>query len=34
MQQEWRAHGTLVEPHDYDAVPRNVAVVDLDLRSG
>ncbi len=33
VQQEQRAHGVLVVPHDHDAVPRNVAFVDLDLRS-
>ncbi len=33
MQQEARAHGVLVAPHDHDAVPKNVACVALDLRS-
>ncbi len=33
MQQEARAHGVLVAPHDHEAVPKNVAFVDLDLRS-
>ncbi len=32
MQQEARAHGVLVAPHDHEAVPKNVAFVDLDLR--
>ncbi|MEX0801231.1 MAG: hypothetical protein WD379_08440 [Dehalococcoidia bacterium] len=32
IQQEARAHGTLVVPHDHAAVPTNVAFVDLDLR--
>lgn len=32
VQQEARAHGTLVVPHDHEAVPKNVAFVDLDLR--
>ncbi len=31
LQQEARAHGVLVAPHDHDAVPRNVAFLDLDL---
>ncbi len=33
MQQEQRAHGVLVAPHDHEAVPKNVAFLDLDLRS-
>ena len=33
IQQEARAHGVLVAPHDHEAVPKNVAFVDLDLRS-
>jgi hypothetical protein len=33
VQQEARAHGTLVVPHDHAAVPTNVAFVDLDLRA-
>jgi len=33
IQQEARAHGVLVVPHDHEAVPKNVAFVDLDLRS-
>ncbi len=33
LQQEARAHGVLVVPHDHEAVPKNVAFVDLDLRS-
>ena len=32
IEQERRAHGVLVVPHDHDAVPRNVAFVDIDLR--
>ena len=32
VQQEARAHGTLVVPHDHEAVPNNVAFIDLDLR--
>ncbi len=32
IEQEQRAHGVLVAPHDHDAVPGNVAFVDLDLR--
>ena len=31
LQQEARAHGTLVVAHDHEAVPRNVAFLDLDL---
>lgn len=31
IQQEARAHGTLVAPHDHDAVPGNVAFLDLRL---
>jgi hypothetical protein len=31
LQQEARAHGVLVTPHDHEAVPKNVAFVDLDL---
>ncbi len=30
-EQEQRAHGVLVAPHDHDAVPRNVAFLDLRL---
>ncbi len=33
IQQEARAHGVLVAPHDHEAVPKNVAFVDLDPRS-
>ena len=33
LEQERRAHGVLVAPHDHDAVPRNVAFLDLDLRT-
>ena len=33
LQQEARAHGVLVAPHDHNAVPRNVAFVDMDLTS-
>jgi hypothetical protein len=33
MQQEARAHGVLVAPHDHETVPKNVAFVDMDLRS-
>lgn len=32
IEQEQRAHGELVAPHDHDSVPRNVAFLDLDLR--
>ncbi len=32
MRQEEQAHGVLVAPHDHEAVPKNVAFVDLDLR--
>ena len=32
IQQEERAHGTLVAPHNHDAVPTNVPFLDLDLR--
>jgi len=32
IEQERRAHGSLVVPHDHDAVPKNVAFVDIDLR--
>ena len=32
IEQERRAHGSLVAPHDHDAVPKNVAFVDIDLR--
>ena len=32
IQQEQRAHGVLVAPHDHEAVPKNVAFIDLDLR--
>ena len=32
IEQERRAHGLLVAPHDHDAVPKNVAFVDIDLR--
>ena len=31
LQQEARAHGVLVAPHDHEAVPKNVAFVDMDL---
>ena len=30
-QQEQRAHGVLVAPHGHDAVPKNVAFLDLRL---
>jgi hypothetical protein len=30
-QQEERAHGVLVAPHDHSAVPRNEAFIDLRL---
>ena len=33
LQQEARAHGVLVAPHDHEAVPNNVAFVDMDLTS-
>ena len=33
IEQERWAHGVLVAPHDHEAVPKNVAFVDLDLRS-
>jgi len=33
IEQERRAHGVLVAPHDHDAVPNNVAFVDIDLRT-
>ena len=33
IQAEQRNHGVLVAPHDHDAVPKNVAFLDLDLRS-
>jgi hypothetical protein len=32
LQQEARAHGVLVVPHDHEAVPKNAAFVDLDLK--
>jgi len=32
IQQEARAHGRLVVPHDHESVPANVAFIDLDLR--
>ena len=32
IEQERRNHGVLVAPHDHEAVPKNVAFVDLDLR--
>jgi hypothetical protein len=31
IQQEARAHGSLVAPHNHDAVPRNTPFLDLDL---
>lgn len=31
IQQEEKAHGTLVAPHDHDSVPANTAFVDIDL---
>lgn len=34
IQQEARAHGVLVTPHDHAAVPKNVAFVDMNLSSG
>ena len=33
IEQERRAHGVLVAPHDHEAVPKNVAFVDIDLRT-
>src|SRR3972149_3977546 len=33
IEQERRAHGVLVAPHGHDAVPKNVAFVDIDLRT-
>ena len=33
IQQEARAHGVMVVLHNHEAVPKNVAFVDLDLRS-
>ena len=32
IEQERRNHGVLVAPHDHEAVPQNVAFVDMDLR--
>ncbi len=32
VEQERRNHGVLVAPHDHEAVPKNVAFVDMDLR--
>ena len=34
VQQEEQAHGTLVMPHNHDAVPHNVPFLELDLRAG
>lgn len=31
IQQEERAHGTFVTPHDHDAVPFNTPFIELDL---
>jgi hypothetical protein len=31
IEEERRNHGVLVAPHEHDAVPRNVAFIDLDL---
>ena len=31
LKQEEQAHGVLVAPHNHDAVPRNVAFLDLKL---
>ncbi|MBI4570741.1 MAG: hypothetical protein HY723_02230, partial [Chloroflexi bacterium] len=31
LAQERQAHGVLVAPHDHDAVPKNVAFLDLRL---
>lgn len=31
LEQEERAHGVLVAPHDHDAVPKNQAFLDLRL---
>lgn len=31
LQQEARAHGTLVAPHNHEAVPTNTPFVDIDL---
>ena len=31
LQQEQRAHGVLVVPHDHEAVPKNVAFLDIRL---
>ena len=31
LEQERRAHGVLVAPHDHKAVPKNVAFLDLRL---
>ena len=31
VQQEERAHGVLVSPHDHEAVPKNVAFLDVRL---
>jgi hypothetical protein len=32
IEEERRNHGVLVAPHEHDAVPGNVAFLDLDLR--
>jgi hypothetical protein len=32
IQAERAAHGVLVQPHDHDSVPQNIAFVDLDLK--
>ena len=34
VQQEERAHGVLVAPHDHDAVAKNVAFLDVRLDGG
>ena len=31
IQQEARAHGTLVEPHNHDSLPTNTPFLELDL---
>lgn len=33
IQQEEKAHGTLVTPHNHAAVPHNTPFLDLDLRT-
>lgn len=34
VQQEKRAHGVLVAPHGHEAVPKNVAFLDVRLDGG